>query len=82
MFGHHRHQNPQAPANIHRYLMRQKLLAFGDDYYIENDQKHRPHPAGGDGLDAGEPALADREAQAPGGRSGAAKGAWNSRCPG
>ncbi len=41
MFGHHHHQNPQTPANIHRYLMRQKLLAFGDDYYIENDQKQR-----------------------------------------
>jgi uncharacterized protein YxjI len=41
MFRRHRNQHPDAPVGIHRYQMRQKLLAFGDDYYIENEQGQR-----------------------------------------
>ncbi len=36
-----RHKDADAPPGIHRYLMRQKLLAFGDDYNIENEQRQR-----------------------------------------
>src|SRR5216683_1960203 len=37
-----------------RYLMRQRLLAFGNDYYIENAMGQRVyfHVAGGDTLEA------------------------------
>jgi hypothetical protein len=41
MFRRHRNQHPDAPVGIHRYQMRQKLLAFGHDYYIENEQGQR-----------------------------------------
>jgi uncharacterized protein YxjI len=41
MFHRHRDQHPDALTGIHRYQMRQKLLAFGDDYYIEDEQGQR-----------------------------------------
>lgn len=36
-----RHGAPEAPAELHRYQMRQQLFAIGDDFYIENEHRQR-----------------------------------------
>lgn len=41
MFHRHHNQTPETTPRTHRYLMRQKLLALRDKYYIENEQRQR-----------------------------------------
>jgi uncharacterized protein YxjI len=41
MFHRHHQQTPETTPGIHRYLMREKLLALRDNYHIENDQRQR-----------------------------------------
>jgi uncharacterized protein YxjI len=41
MFHRHHQQAPETTPGIHRYLMREKLLALRDNYHIENDQRQR-----------------------------------------
>jgi uncharacterized protein YxjI len=38
---HRRQSAPEAPAELHRYQMRQKLFSIGDDFYIENEHQQR-----------------------------------------
>lgn len=38
---HRRHGAPEAPAELHRYQMRQQLFSIGDDFYIENEHQQR-----------------------------------------
>lgn len=38
---HRRHGAPEAPAELHRYQMREQLFSIGDDFYIENDHQQR-----------------------------------------
>jgi len=37
-------------GGVHRYQMRQKILAFGDDFWIENEQGQRVHRVDGKAL--------------------------------
>ena len=41
MFHRHHQQAPETTPGIHRYLMREKLLALRDNYHIENEQRQR-----------------------------------------
>lgn len=41
MFRRHQDRTAEAIPHTHRYLMRQKLLALRDRYYIENEQRQR-----------------------------------------